>query len=525
VPLIGYTFPVIEARRFPRACVASPHYLASSVGLATLATGGNALDAAVATNLTLGVVAPYLCGYGGDLFAMLWRDGELTAYNGSGRAPQAATVDAVRTAVGSDDMPVLGPHTVTVPGAVRGWFDLLERFGTRSFGNLAEPALRYARDGFALTEAGGGSLRRAQEIFVDFDEWQRVYGSARPGGVLRQPGLARSIEAVTKDGPDAYYRGPIGLAIAEHLRSLGAFMDPADFAAHRGDWVRPLATGYRGVEVLELPPNSQGVAALEALNIVEAAGALPPEGVERQHLLIEAIKLALADRNEYVTDPEHMDLPAETLASPEWGADRARAIEHDRAARPQPGRKAVGGTIYLCAADGDGMLVSLIQSNYAGFGSGVTVPEWGINLQNRGASFSLDPAHVNAIGARKRTMHTLMPAMARRDDRPWLVFGTMGGDGQAQTHLQLLTRIIDDGEDLQRAVAAPRWVVSPADWSVTAEGRFSADVLEGLRGRGHALTVTGDHDSLLGHAHAIRIAEHGYEGATDPRAEGAVLGL
>jgi gamma-glutamyltranspeptidase/glutathione hydrolase len=258
---------------------------------------------------------------------------------------------------------------------------------------------------------------------------------------------------------------------------------------------------------------------------VQSSGDLPPDGPDRHHLLIEAIKLALADRDAHVTDPNHMRIPGEQLIADDWIAKRLASIDPRSAARPAAGRAAVGGTAYMCAADAKGMFVSLIQSNYMGFGSGVTVPDWGINLQNRGAYFSLDPAHVNVIAPGKRTSHTLIPAMALRDGRPWLIFGTMGGDGQAQTHLQVLTRIIDDGEDVQRAVSAPRWIVSPEDWTVLAEAGFDPGWMEELRARGHALSATGPLDSVMGHAHAIVAEENGLAGATDPRAEGAVLGL
>jgi gamma-glutamyltranspeptidase/glutathione hydrolase len=514
----------MQARRFSTACVASPHHLASQVGLDVLASGGNALDAAIATNLTLGVVIPYLCGYGGDVFALVWKEG-LFGYNGSGRAPASATVDAVRTAAGSARMPMFGPLPVTVPGAVAGWFDMLERFGTRSFQSLAAPAVRYARDGFVVSPAAMQSIGRARERFAWSGSWQAVYGSAREGGVLRQPNLARTIERVADGGPDAFYRGPIAEAIADQVRSLGGLMDSQDLAGHRGDWISPLSTRYRDVEVFELPPNTQGVAALEALNIVQALGPLPPDGPDRQHSMIEAMKLSLADRDEHVSDPAAMRLPADRLASGAWAAERASSIDPSRAAEPVPIRPAMGGTAYLCAADSDGMLVSLIQSNYMGFGSGVTVPGWGINLQNRGASFSLDPSHVNVVAPRKRTLHTLIPAMAFREGRPWMAFGAMGGDGQAQTHLQLLARIVDDGEDVQQAIHAPRWVISPADWSVSAESRLDPVLLDELHQRGHRLSVTGEFDSLMGHAHAIQVTGAGFAAASDPRAEGAALGL
>ena len=302
-------------------------------------------------------------------------------------------------------------------------------------------------------------------------------------------------------------------------------MAPEDMAEHRGTWIEPLRAAYRDTEVLELPPNTQGVAALEALRILDALGSLPPDGPDRHHLLIEAIKLALADRDDFVTDPAEMRIPPETLASAGWAKERAQRIDPAAASDPVPGRAAAGGTVYLCAADRSGMCVSLIQSNYMGFGSGVTVPGWGINLQNRGAMFSLDPSHANVVAPRKRTLHTLIPAMALRDGRPWLVFGTMGGDGQAQTHLQLLVRIVDDREGIQRAVDAPRWVVSPGDWAVMAEPPLDPSIIDGLRRRGHRLLLTDRYDSLMGHAQAIEVTGDGYAGATDPRAEGAVMGL
>ena len=490
-----------------------------------LASGGNALDAAIATNLTLGVVTPYLCGFGGDLFAMIWTDGRLFAYNGSGRAPAAATAESVRAVLGGDRMPTFGPHTVTVPGAVEAWFVLLEHFGTRAFSDLARNALTYAREGFTPSPVGLASLNRSAARYAWSPEWRAVYGRVEPDRPLVQRDLARTIEALGTDGAEAYYRGPIAGAIVHHLRSKGALMSLEDLADHRGAFVEPLRMSYRGVDVLELPPNTQGVTALEALEIVSARGRLPPDGPERQHLLVEGIKLALVDRDAHVTDPDHMGISPDVLLSPEWIRKRAAEIDPRRAAQPLSGGSAHGGTAYLCAADSDGMLVSLIQSNWTGFGSGITVPGWGINLQNRGAFFSLDPGHVNVIAPRKRTLHTIVPGMAFRGDRPWLVFGTMGGNGQAQTHLQLLTRIVDDGAGLQEAVDAPRWVLSPADWSLSAESRFEAEVVEGLRDRGHNLEIVGDFDSLMGHAHAIAATDQGYEGATDPRTEGAVLGF
>jgi gamma-glutamyltranspeptidase / glutathione hydrolase len=393
------------------------------------------------------------------------------------------------------------------------------------FGDLVRQARRYAHEGFVPSEAAEASIARAKERFADSPEWMAVYGRARAGDLLQQPGLARTIDMLSTDGPDALYRGQIGQALVDQVTAEGGLLSEQDLAEHQGEWVDPISVEYGGVEVLELPPNTQGIAVLEALRIVETFGGLPPDGAERHHLLMEAMKLSLADRDAYVTDPHDMRVPVEDLIADDWISNRTQGLDPRRAHVPQPGRAAVGGTAYLCAADADGMCVSLIQSNYMGFGSGLTIPDWGINLQNRGAFFSLDPGHVNAIGPRKRTLHTLIPAMALRDGRPWLVFGSMGGDGQAQTHLQLLTRIIDDGQDLQQAIDAPRWVISPEDWTVVAESRFGAGWVDDLRGRGHRISVTGEYDHTMGHAHAVLVEDHGYAGATDPRCEGAVMGL
>jgi gamma-glutamyltranspeptidase/glutathione hydrolase len=503
--------------------VASPHHLASAAGLNVLASGGNALDAAVAVNLTLGVVTPYLCGFGGDLFAMVWKDG-LSAYNGSGRAPAAATPEAARAASEAEEVPTTGPHAVTVPGVIEAWFTLLERFGTRSFGDLAAEALRYAREGFVLSGPAAASLARARVRLSGSTEWWSLYGELGEGDVLRQPGLARTIETLAAEGPDAYYRGSIAHAIVDQLRSLGGLMDELDLAEHHGDWVEPMRATYRDVEVLELPPSTQGVTALEALRIVDRWGPTPPQGPDREHLLLEAMKLSLADQGTYVGDPSSMTLSAEELISDAWVAQRLASIDPSIAKVPGPGRPDPRGTAYMCAADEDGMLVSLIQSNWMGFGSGVTVPDWGINLHNRGNLFTLDPEHPNAIGPRKRPLHTIIPAMAFRSDRPWLVFGSMGGYGQAGTHLQLLVRIVDDGADIQSAIDAPRWFVVPTDWTILVEDRFESATLEELRRRGHAVSVTNAYDHAMGHAHAILVEESGYRAASDPRSEGAALG-
>jgi gamma-glutamyltranspeptidase/glutathione hydrolase len=510
-----------EARRFPRAGVATPHDLASAAGLAALEHGGNAVDAVVAANLALGVVAPYFCGYGGDLFAIVW-DGELHGYLGSGRSPAELTLDWVGAEHAA--MPVLGPDTVTVPGAPAGWFALLERWGTRSFGAVAEHALRHARDGFEVGPWAGGYFVGCRALYTDFPEWNAVYGAVDTGTRLRQPALARTIEALAEGGADAYYRGPIGEAIAATVQAGGGVLTSEDLARHEARFAPPLRATYRGVEVAELPPPTQGVAPLEALRILEGFD-LPGDGPDRQHLLIEALKLALADRDAHITDPDVMRGPVETLLADPHVRERRTRIDPVRAASPATRPPGSGGTAYLCAADGDGLLVSLIQSNFLAFGSGLHVPDWGINLNNRGSSFNLEPSHANALAPSKLPMHTLIPALALRDGTPWLVFGSEGADAQGQVHVQVLVRMLHDGLDPQQAIDAPRFRIDWGSEFVRVEEAAGPDILEGLRARGHTVHEVATHDSGMGLAHAIAPSPDGYLVATDPRADGAALGL
>lgn len=495
----------------------SPHHLASATGAEVLRTGGNALDAAIAANLMLSVVTPYHCGPGGDLFALIWQGDRAVGYRSAGRSPAGATRDAVARLVG-DSMPWRGVNTVTVPGAVRGWFDLLERSGTRSFGYLASAAVARATDGFVPSEEGIAHIRAGSE-HAD-DAWWSIYGDVSVGRPLRQPGLARLLETVSEHGPDAFYRGSISEAIVGRLEQDGGLLTGEDLAAHAGVWLEPLSGTFRGVQVLEHPPPTQGITALEALAIVDGMD-LPGDTGTRIHLLVEAMRAALADRDRYVSDPDAMRLPADRLLDPVRVAARRAVISADRTGEVTHGLAGPGDTAYLCAADEDGMLVSLIQSNYSGFGSGITVPGWGLNLHNRGASFSLDRDHVNVLAPRKLPRHTLIPAMVMRDGQPWIVFGTMGGDGQAQTHLQLLDRLTT-GVAVQEAISAPRWFVSPVDATVAVEDRIGRPAIEGLRERGHPLEVLGSYEHLMGHAHAIVVTDDGYVAGTDPRTEGSV---
>ncbi|MCC5948254.1 MAG: gamma-glutamyltransferase [Nitriliruptoraceae bacterium] len=523
------------ARYAPNAAIATPHHLASSAGLGVLITGGNAVDAAVAANLVLAVVTPYHCGVGGDLLAMV-DDGAVHGLTSTGRAPAAATPDAIRAAIadghgdpavsfpGTDGMPMFGALPVTVPGAVAGWFDLLERFGTRSFGSLAQPAIALARDGFEVSPHAAAHVDRARARFERHEPWAATYGRMRAGRRFVQADLAATLAALAEDGPDAFYRGSLGARIVETLQQGGSTMTPQDLAEHAVEDVGTITHTFRDVEVLELPPPTQGVTALSALGVLDALGDAASDPGLALHRQIEAVRAAMADRGEFLGDPDLMRVRVDELLASDRLAAIAARID-DAAAGPwPPTRPAPGGTAYLCATDADGRQVSLIQSNFVGFGSGVVVPGTGIGLHDRGAHFRLDGDHASTIGPRRRPVHTLIPALARRDGEPWLVFGTMGGDAQPQIHLQVLARLLDEGCELQQALTAPRFVVDVADGSVALEDRFPAGDIAALVDRGHRVRSIGAFDHHAGHAHAIARTAAGYAVATDPRAEGAALG-
>lgn len=508
--------------RYPHATVASPHYLATAAGLETLHAGGNALDAALAANLALGVVSPYFCGYGGDVFAIVW-DGALHGYLGSGRAPAAASLESARMRHG-DRLPPFGGEVVTVPGAVAGWFDLLERFGTRTFGDLARRAHTLAVEGFEVTRRGAVPFREAQQMYAGFDAWTAVYGDVEAGTVLRQPAMARTIALLSESGPGAYYRGEVADAVADAVQRAGGVLEADDLAGHTGRFTDPLRARFAGAEVAELPPPTQGVTALEALRILDGLDLPTSEGAARAHLLIEATKQAMADRGAFVGDPDHMPHGPDALLGDPWVHARRVATDPDRASVPRPVPPQPGGTAYLCAADADGMLVSLIQSNFVHFGSGVHVPEWGINLNNRGFSFSLDESSVNALRPGAFPMHTLIPAMVLRDGAAVAAFGSMGGDAQVPVHVQVLASVLGEGADFTDAIAAPRWRVDVDSWRVSIEARADASLVEGLRARGHEVAEARPFDSAMGHAHATWRSAAGYGVTSDPRAEGAALG-
>ncbi|MFA9447030.1 gamma-glutamyltransferase family protein [Egicoccus sp. AB-alg6-2] len=526
----------MSARWFPHGVVASPHHLASTAGARVLADGGNAVDAAVAANLVLAVVTPYFCGVGGDLLAIVW-DGEAHGTVSAGAAPAGATPEAIRAAVdaghgdpsvsmpGTGGMPMFGALPVTVPGAVAGWFDLLDRFGTRAFGDVTATAIELAEHGFLLSPHGARFPERARARFGDQPDWMANYGRMEAGRRFVQTDLAATLRTIAEDGPSAFYTGRIADAIVEVLQRGGSTMTADDLAAHRSRLVTPMSGRYRELEVLELPPPTQGVTALTALGILDRLGdRLPDDPAAAAHLQVEAIRAALADREEHVADPRTMTVDPAGLIVPARLDAMAAAVDAERAGAWPPARPAAGGTAYLCAADRDGLLVSLIQSNFVGFGSGVVVPGTGIGLHDRGAHFSLEPGDPNVIGPGKQPLHTLIPAMALRDGAPEVVFGTMGGDAQAQIHTQLLGHLVDGGADPQDAVAAPRFVVEVADGSVAVEADADPAIAAGLRERGHTVTDLEARSHSAGHAHAIRLVAGGYEAGSDPRSEGGAIG-
>ncbi|HEX6989772.1 MAG TPA: gamma-glutamyltransferase [Bacillota bacterium] len=448
-----------------RGAVATSHPLAAAAGLEMMRRGGNAADAAVAAAATLAVVEPMSTGLGGDGFALVFdpRIRQVRALNASGRAPAAAGLEAFRR-LGLDQMPLYGPLSVTVPGVVDGWAALLEAYGTMTFREVLEPAVGYARDGFAVTEVVARAWRMAAPRLAGHPETARVYlpggEPPRAGQVFRQPDLARTLEAIARHGRDAFYDGEVAGAIARCVQREGGLLTVDDLRENRPDWEEPIWVEYRGCRVYECRPNGQGLIALLALNMLglEDVAALGFNSPAYWHLAIEAVKLAFADGLAYIADPRHASIPVEGLLSPGYARRRRALIQADRAiAAPSHGHPQEGDTVYLTAVDGDGLAVSLINSLYHGFGSGIVAPGTGVCLQNRGALFRLDPNHPNVVAPGKRPYHTIIPAMVTRDDALLMSYGVMGGFMQPQGHVQVLVNILDFGMTVQEALDAPRF--------------------------------------------------------------------
>jgi gamma-glutamyltranspeptidase/glutathione hydrolase len=518
--------------------VATSSPLASSAGVQMLELGGNAVDAAIAANAVLGLVEPTSNGIGGDLFAIVYdaKSGKLFGLNASGWSSTGQTVEAMR-ARGHATMPLRGVETITVPGAVAGWDALRSRFARLGFGRLLAPAIRYAEEGFPVGEVTAGAWRRSEPLLRGQEAAAATFlidGRAPAEGELfRNPGLARSLRRIAEQGRDGYYRGPTADAVVALVRGLGGTMTAADLAEFTAEWVTPISTTYRGWTVSELPPNGQGIAALLMLDLMAHYplgewGLHDPRGL---HVMIEAKKLAYADMLRYVGDPRFGEIPVATLLDPARTAERARRIDPVRAqCRVEPTQLAgvsdMKGhdTIYLTTIDAEGNIVSLIQSNYSGFGSGFVAAGTGFMLQNRGALFTLEPGQPNTLEPRKRPLHTIIPGfMAKGDER--IGFGIMGGWNQAQAHAQFVSNVVDHGLSLQQALEAGRFTKPTFEGcDVFVEDRVPAASRDALAPLGHEVTVPRPRSGEFGFGQAVRDDGRGvHSGASDPRHDGAAI--
>lgn len=517
-----------------KTMVVSPHHLASAAGARILQRGGNAFDAAVAVSACLAVVYPHMTGLGGDAFWLVFASGEgaVRAYNASGRSGRLATRDRFASEA---SIPQRGVRSaLTVPGMADGWDAIVRSYGRLTLADVLEPAIGYALDGCPV------SVDQYENTVSRFDILQAEPSAAAiylPGGRvppagsrLTQRQLGESLRLLAAKGRDAFYKGEIARAISADLAARGGLLTEDDFADHAGVWTEPIRGGYRGIDLYQAPPNSQGFAGIMALQALErfdlqAAG----HGTfDYYHLMIEALKLSFRDRDRYLTDPAFSEVPLGRLLSREYASELAAAIDPGRAL--DVATRPVGSdTAYAAVVDEEGNAVSFIQSLYFEFGSAVAAGGTGILLQNRGSFFSLDPGHVNRLEPNKRTFHTLMPAMACKDGKPYLLYGTQGGEGQPQTQTALLTRMVDFGMDPQQAVSEPRWVWGRT-WGertqeLKVESRMARETIDRLAGAGHSVRTVGAYDGIVGHAHAIRIEESGFRsGGTDPRCDGAAYG-
>jgi gamma-glutamyltranspeptidase/glutathione hydrolase len=517
-------FPSRRVPVFARHLVATSQPLAVEAGLRALADGGNAVDAALAAAITLVVVEPNNNGVGGDAFALVWDGERLHGLNASGRSPAAFTREHFED---RQAMPSLGWDTVTVPGAVSAWVELSRRFGRLPFEPLFNAATDYARHGYLVSPTIAAQWEMVAGLYGASEDFRAAFlpnGRApAPGERFSLPALADTLEEIATTKGESFYRGALAERIAAHARACGGALAYADLAAHAAEWVEPLSTTFAGLTVHELPPNTQGIAALVALGILEHLGidAASVETSAGLHLQIEAMKVGLADAASCVGDPSTCAEAVRALLAQERLAAQAAAIK-DSPARCLGTPPSRGDTVYLTAADAGGMMVSYIQSNYFSFGSGIVVPSTGISLHNRGACFSLEKGHPNRIGPGLRPFHTLIPAFITKDGAPLASFGVMGGPMQAQGHVQLLARMLADGRNPQAALDAPRWQVLEGR-AVGIESGFPATLLNELEARGHELRVLDP--TLFGGAQMIWRLDGGYAGASDPRKDGMAAGF
>ena len=524
--------------------VATSHPLATQVGLDVLKKGGNAIDAAIAANATLGLMEPVSNGVGGDLFAIVYdaKTKKLYGYNGSGRSPKSLSLKWFQDN-GYKTIPPTGPLPVSVPGCVDGWFALHDRFGKLPIKDDLAPAIRYAREGFPLSELiayyWNTSVPRLSK-YPGFVEQMTIDGRApAKGEIWRNSNLANTLDAIAKGGRDAFYKGKIAHTIADYMHANGGFLSYDDLASHKGEWVDPVSTDYRGYTVWELPPNSQGIATLQMLNILEGYdfSKIPFGSTEHVHLFVEAKKLAYEDRAKFYADPDFSKTPIKALLSKDYAAERRKLISPDHAMKEVPPYigKLDGDTIYMTTADQWGNMVSLIQSNYRGMGSGMTPPGLGFILQDRGEMFALVEGHANTFEPGKRPFHTIIPAFVMKNGAPWLSFGVMGGDMQPQGHAEILMNLIDFGMNLQEAGDAPRIQhegSTPPDGQaqtmndggfVDLESGFPYETVRGLMQKGHDVRFA---NGPYGGYQAIEwdAKNRTYIGASEGRKDGQAAG-
>ncbi len=536
-------YPTVRTPVFARNVVATSHPLAAQAGLRAIWQGGNAVDATIAAAAVMTVVEPVSNGLGGDAFALVWDGEKLHGLNASGVAPAAWNVEYFRKKYGEERglarQPKRGPDSITVPGVVAGWQALHARFGRLPFADLMASAIEIAERGHAVAAVVAHKWAAAVPELKDQPGYAGAFmphGRApAPSEFFRFPDHARTLRILAQEGPRAYYEGEIAERVAAFIAQCGGAMTKEDLRAFHAEWVEPIEKDYRGYTVHEIPPNGQGIAALIALGILEkfGVGDLPLDSVASQHLQIEAMKLAFADVYRYVADPRSMEVTPRQMLDDAYLTARAKLIDPEKATHFDFGMPRAGGTIYLSAADESGMMVSFIQSNYMGFGSGLVVPGYGISLQNRGSGFSMDPRSPNAVAGGKRPFHTIIPAFLTQrvngKREAVMSFGVMGGDMQPQGHLQTVVRMLDYRQQPQAACDAPRWKVN-RDFSLDVEATMDAGTIAGLQARGHRLKSVDDPYMDFGSGQFIwrldpENAEHGYVAASDSRRDGIAAGF